>query len=119
MWTLNSIRIFVQENTSDASQIIPRLQPLNGGTILQFFGYEEQVRGINAIVVGNTDRAALMALYKTGNSYALVTPEGSGGSHFVHKISWKRIPNVCQTLRTDLPEDSPMYDFSIELYPDV
>lgn len=119
MWTLNSIRIFVQESKTDGAQIIPRLQPLNGGTILQFFGYEDEIRVLNAIIVGDTDRDALKALYKTGTSYSLVTPEGTEGDFFVKKFSYNRIPNICQTLRGDLASDSPMYTVSLELYPDI
>lgn len=118
MWKLNNIRIFVQESKQDSNQIIPRLQPLNGGTILQFFGYEDPVRNLTAIVVGDTDRDGLVTLTTTGNSYALVGPEGSDGNFFVKKASYTRIPNICQTLRTDLAEDSPMYTFDFELYPD-
>jgi hypothetical protein len=116
MWQLNGIRIFTQESKSDSSQIIPRLQPLNGGTILQFFGYESQVRSLSAIVVGDTDRDSLLALATTGTSYNLTGPEGSDGSFYVKKVSYSRIPNICQTLRIDLAEDSPMYNFDIELY---
>lgn len=117
MWTLNSIRIFVQESTAEGSQIIPRLQPLSGGTVLQIFGYEDRIHGINAIVVGDTDRDALLALRKTGNTYTLVSPEGSMGSYYVKKVAYKRIPNLCQTMRPDLAEDAPVYIFDLELYP--
>ena len=117
-WTINGTRIFVQESTTEGGQIIPRLQPLNGGTILQFFGYEDQVRSLNAYVVGDVDRDALLGLYSTGTSYSLVTPEGTEGNFFVKKVQYKRIPNICQTLRTDLAEDAPMYIFDFELYPD-
>lgn len=118
-WTLNSIRIFVQENANEGQQIIPRLQPLNGGTVLQFFGYEDEVKSVNALVVGDTDKAALIALYKTGSSYTLISPMGNLGDYFVKKASFKQIPNVCQTLRPDLDEDAPMYIFDFELYPDI
>jgi hypothetical protein len=117
-WTLNGIRIFVQENTDEGSQIIPRLQPLDGGTVLQFFGYESIVKSINAYIVGDTDKNALEALYKTGNSYTLNSPMGNLGDYFVKKISPKQIPNTCQTLRPDLASDAPMYTVDIELYPD-
>jgi len=117
MWTLNGIRIFVQEANADASQIIPRLQPLSGPTVIQIFGYESQVHSLNAIVVGDTDKAALMTLATTGLDYALVSPEGSMGDFLIKKISFKRIRNICQTLRPDLAEDSPMYVFDMELYP--
>ena len=118
-WKLNSTRIFVQESKSDSAQIIPRLQPLNSGTILQFFGWEDEVRVLNAIVVGDTDRDSLRSLYSTATSYELETPEGIEGNFFVKKVSYNRIPNVCQTLRTDLASDSPMYNFTLELYPDI
>ena len=118
MWTLNSIRIFVQEHTGDGSQIIPRLQPLAGETVLQFFGYESEVHGINAIVVGDTDLNSLKALRKSSTAYELQSPEGDRGDFYVKKVSYKRIPNICQTLRTDLAEDAPMYIVDLELYPE-
>lgn len=116
-WKLNNIRIFVQEHTGDGSQIIPRLQPLSGGTVLQFFGYESLVRSINAYVVGDTDRDALLALRKTGSSYDLTSPMGDLGNHYVKKAAFKQVRNICQTLRTDLASDAPMYLFDLELYP--
>ena len=121
MWTMNGIRIFVQESKAETSQIIPRLQPLNGGTVLQFFGYEDQVRSLDAIVVGDTDRDGLLDLVASGagTSFTLVGPEGSDGNFFVKKIGYSRIPNICQTLRTDLAEDAPMYNFNLQLYPDI
>ncbi len=117
-WTLNSVRIFVQESTAEAGQIIPRLQPVSGGTILQIFGYDTRINNINAIVVGDTDRDALMSLTTTGVSYTLVSPEGSMGDYFVRKAAYKRIPNICQTMRPDLATDSPVYIFDFELYLD-
>lgn len=121
MWTLNGTRIFVQESKTEASQIIPRLQPLNGGTVLQFFGYEDQVRSLSAIIVGDTDRDALLGLVSSGagSSYSLVTPEGTEGNFYVRKIGYARIPNICQTLRTDLAEDAPMYNIDMQLFPDI
>ena len=116
-WSLSGVRIFVQESNADGSQIIPRLQPLAGGTILQIFGYDSDVHSISAIVVGDTDRDALMALKTTGTDYALVSPEGAMGDFLVKKMSYKRIPNICQTLRPDLASDAPMYNFDMELYP--
>lgn len=116
-WELNNIRIFVQEHTGDGTQIIPRLQPLSGGTVLQFFGYESLVRNINAYVVGDTDRDALLALRKTATAYSLNSPMGSLGNHYIKKCAFKQIRNVCQTLRPDLATDAPMYIFDLELFP--
>lgn len=116
-WTLGGVRIFAQESKREASRIMPRLQPLNGGTVIQSFGYESPVHSITALVVGDTDRDALMAMSISTSDYALVSPEGSMGNFSVKKASYNRIPNICQTLRTDLAEDAPMYNFDFELYP--
>lgn len=116
-WTLNSIRIYAQEYGDEAKQVLARLQPLNAGTIIQTFGYEDNILTIGAIVVGDTDHDALMALRTTGSTYALVSPEGSKGNFYVAKVSSKRVPNICQTIRTDLAKDAPIYNMTLELYP--
>lgn len=116
-WTLNGTRMYVQEINGDSSQIIPRLQPLSGGTILQIFGYESEVNSIAAVVVGVADKNALMALRKTGLTYTLVSPEGSLGSYYVKKAAFRRIPNICQTMRPDLATDCEVYNVDLELFP--
>lgn len=118
MWTLNDVRIFVQEHTGEGGYIIPRLQPLSGETILQFFGYESEVRQVNAYIVGEADRNTLMAMRKNPISYDLVSPMGWLGKYYINKISFKQIPNICQTLRPDLDEDAPMFIVDLELYPE-
>lgn len=117
-WTLGGQRIYVQEINGEGTQIIPRLQPLSGGTILQFFGYENEVKQLNAIVVGNTKRDTLLAYRKTSTLRALVSPEGSLGDYYVKKVQYKRLPIVCQTIDTSLSEESPVYSMDFELYPD-
>lgn len=115
-WTLNGIRIFTQNLKEDVSQIIPRLQPLSGGTVLQVFGYESDVKILAGIVVGNTDKDALKSLTEGAGAVTLVAPEGSLGSYQVRSVSASRVHTLCQTLRADLPEDSPVYDVEIQLY---
>jgi hypothetical protein len=114
-WSIDGIRIFVSESKEEAGQIVPRLQPLSGGTVLQVFGYESDIRTIGAIVVGDTDKDALKAL-RTGGTATLLSPEGSLGAFTVKNVSINRIPAICQTLRGDLPEDSPVYQAEIQLY---
>jgi hypothetical protein len=116
MWSLSGIRTFVGESKEDAGQIVPRLQPLGGGTVLQTFGYESDIRVIQAIVVGDTDKDGLKDLRKSGGNYTLMSPEGSLGAFLVKKVTVSRIKCICQTLRPDLPEDSPVYNVEIELY---
>lgn len=115
-WSLDGIRTFVGESKEDAGQIVPRLQPLGGGTVLQTFGYESDIRTIKAIVVGDDDKNGLKDLRKTGGSYTLMSPWGSLGSFIVKKVTVMGIKCICQTLRPDLPEDAPVYEVEIELY---
>jgi hypothetical protein len=115
VWSLNSIRIFVSESKEDAGQIVPRLQPLAGATVLQVFGYESDVRTLGAIVVGDTDKNALKNL-RTGGSYTLNSPEGTLGSFIVKNVSITRLPSICQTIRGDLPTTAPVYQAEIQLY---
>lgn len=116
MWTLGGIRIFAQDLKEEVGQIIPRLQPLSGATVLQIFGYESDIRVISGFVVGKTDKDALKAFTETAGTKTLVSPEGSEGSYQVKNVSVQRTKSVCQTLRTDLPEESPVYSVDIQLY---
>lgn len=115
-WTLDGIRIFAQQKDDSNIQIVPRLQPLSGGTVHQFFGYEDAVTSLVAVVVGDTDKEDLEALARSGTSHTLVGPEGSFGNYIVKRALPKRQMVICQTIRTDLPEDSPVYIVDLELY---
>jgi hypothetical protein len=115
-WYMDSVRIFVDESKEDAGQIVPRLQPLAGATVLQVFGYESDVRTIHAIVVGDTDKDALKELRKGGGSYTLMSPEGSLGDFVVKNVSITRVKCICQSVRPDLAATSPVYEVEIQLY---
>lgn len=118
VWKLNNIRIFVQKQGETDKQIIARLQPLSGGTILQVFGYEGRVEKLGCTVVGNTDMDALRALSHTGSSYTLTNYEGTVGSFFVSDVQKDRVQCICQTLRSDLDSDSPVYNVELTLFKD-
>ena len=119
MWTLNNIRIFVQGYSSNNKALIARLNPVGAGTVLHFFGYDELIVKIKGTVVGNTDTTSIKSLANTGLSYELMTPEGSAGNYFVVNVDLERLPVICQSMRTDLPENSPVYTVNIELYHDI
>ncbi|KKN52734.1 hypothetical protein LCGC14_0609710 [marine sediment metagenome] len=122
-WYLNSIRIFVQGLADDANQIIASLNPLDGGTIHQIFGYSDLTKNVTAIIVGYTDKNALIALTKTGLTYTLsgvdvnATPI-SFGEYYVKSAKFKQELSICQTIRTDLPDDSPVLVVDLELLKD-
>ena len=116
MWTLGGVRIYVQNSRGNVSQIIARLQPVNGGTNLQFFGYESLIRNLTALVVGDTNLASLVAMGQdSGTTYALVSPEGSLGSFVVKSVAHNRTNSVCQTIDTTQDTDSPVYEVEMEL----
>lgn len=115
MWTLGGVRIFTQDLKEEVGQIIPRLQPLSGGTVLQTFGYEDDVRTLVGYVVGKDDKDALKSM-STGGTEQLISPEGSEGNFHIKQVVVNRVMCICQTLRPDLPEDSPVYSVEIQLY---
>ena len=116
-WSYNEIRIFVQDRVIDADQIIARLNPLSGGTILHAFGSDERIDKLNAYIVGLDDWRDLYDS-RDGASHWLTSPGGSGLFMLKHFTS-KDVMTTCQTLRTDLPEDSPVFIVDLELYIDA
>jgi len=115
-WTIGGVRIYAQESSEETGQILPRLQPLDGGTVIQAFGYESTVRAMDAIVVGDTRKNSLKAFAQTETPVALVSPEGSLGNVIVRKFNARRDKTVCQTIDPALPETAPVYNISFELY---
>ncbi len=115
-WTLGGHRIYVQKSAQNDSQIMPRLQPISGGTVLQSFGYESEVRNVTAIVVGDTIKNALKAFAKdAAASHAFVSPEGSLGNWIVKSFSADRTESTCQTIDETQPEEAPVYNVELEL----
>lgn len=115
-WQLGSVRIFTQNYDEDDKQIIARLQPVNGATVMQVFGYETMVSHIAAIIVGLTDKNTLESYSRDGVSHTLSSPIGSLGDYFVSSIRSKWQQGICQTLRPDLDTDAPVFTVDIELF---
>lgn len=116
MWVLNSTRIFVDSKQDSVKQNIARLQPIEGSTIHQTFGYELPIVKIGGIVVGEADKAALQALVQTGSAYTLSGYGTDYGTFYVSTIGFTRLRTISQTLRTDLDCTAPVYVADIELY---
>ena len=117
MWQLNGNRIYVQKSSENTSQILPRLQPLSGGTVIQSFGYDSTVRSVAAIVVGDTIKNALMALAQDGGlAHTFVSPEGSLGDWIVKSCVPNRTDSTCQSIDMTQAEDAPVYEVELELW---
>jgi len=115
-WTIGGVRIYVQESDEETGQILPRLQPLSGGTIIQAFGYESTTRNIQGLVVGETNKNSLKAFAQDSSSINFVTWEGLTHAGIVRKCQAKRTNTVCQTIDTTQATDAPVYDIAIEFF---
>lgn len=118
MWYLDTIRVFPQEFTDEGGQEIAALGPLGGGTIHQIFGWGDLVKRLNAYVVGFTDKEGIEDLRKTALTYVFSGPWGDLGNYYVKNVQMKTTNFICQTLRSDLPDDTPVFIASIELWKD-
>ena len=116
-WTIGGNRFYVQNSLEDTSQILPRLQPLAGGTVVQSFGYDSLIRKMTAIVVGDTIKNAIKGYSQDGGTvHAVVSPEGSLGNFVVRSCAVKRLPITCQTIDTLQATTSPVYELDVELF---
>ncbi len=116
-WTYGSRRFYPQKSGENTSAILPVLQPLSGGSIIQAFGYVSTVRQFSAIVVGDTIKEALEAFSKDGGTaHALVSPEGSLGNFMMKSFNVDRTMSTCQTIDVTQPEESPVYNVEFELF---
>lgn len=118
-WTLGGNRIYAQESGESTGQILPRLQPLSGGTVVQSFGYESLIRQLTVLVVGDTIKNAIEGYSQDGgSSHALVSPEGSLGNFIVRSVRVKRTKSTNQTIDTSQACETPVYEIDLELYED-
>ncbi len=117
-WSYAGYRIFVQEYQAGHKQIIPRLNPIGAGTILQIFGYDERITKVNAYVVGYSDMTQLRLLTTSGIAFDLVTPMEGTYEYFCNDVQDKLTKGICQTLRPDLAKTAPVYLVDLELYYD-
>jgi len=119
MWTFGGVRVFVQALPDSLKQIIARLQPVQGGTVHQIFGYESPVFKLKAYIVGQDDKDTLDEFYKDGNVHTLSGYWGIVGDFYVSSMSFDPQPVVYQTLRTDLDCNAQIYVVDMELFQDI
>ena len=117
-WTLGGIRIYVQELGREEEQIIPRLQPLNGGTVHQIYGYQDPIISLAGIVVGSGDCLTLHSFTTSGTMFTLSSPEGILGDYYVKSVKDSRSPYPFQFIRRDLDCMTPVFDLDVTLYKD-
>lgn len=120
MWYLDGVAIVVTGRETSNGQIIARLQPLASGTVHHIFGYEDKTSKITGLVVGSGDKGALEAFTKDAETHSLSSTDGitslGYGSYLVKSATFTMQPVIKQSIRTDLPCDSPVYEVAMELY---
>lgn len=114
LWSLNGTNIYVTDLNGSAKNTIARLQPIEGGTVLQYFGYENTITKIKAYVVGETTIATLKGYAETDSVYALMEGAIDHGDYSVSSFNFSRVPAVYQTLTNDC--DDPLFIVDMELY---
>lgn len=116
-WTYGSRRFYPNKSGENTAAILPILQPLSGGSIIQNFGYQSTVRQYGGVIVGDTIKEALEAFAKDGGTaHALVSPEGAMGNFMMKSFNADRTMSICQTIDVTQPEEAPVYDFQMELF---
>lgn len=115
MWYFGNKRIYVQTIEDSQKQIVAQLQPLAGGTVYQFFGYESPKLKLSGLVVGGDNAYHLRTLTASGVAYTLQTPEGSFGNYIPEGVKVSRLPTVYQTIDTDQDCLTAVYSVEMEL----
>jgi len=116
MWILGDIRIYVEDIKDTKAQNVVRLQPVEGGTVHQVFGYTYPIINITGKVIGFTDKEALEDLAETGSSHTLRGYGKIYGSYYIANMSFTRVYSISQTIRPDLDCDAPIFTVDLELY---
>ena len=114
-WYIDTTRIFVQGNDEDTGQVIARLQPVASGTVLQVFGHENPIVKLKGVIVGSGDKGALKGYGQDGSTHTISGPYGMR-TLYVSSVKISQMMAISQTVRTDLDETAPIFNFELELY---
>lgn len=117
MWHINTTHVYIQDIKETDKGIIARLQPLNAGTITQELGYETTVYSMKGKVVGNTNHLALRSMAQNHTAVTITGPDGTSYSGLVVvTYDANRSTYPYQTIDTSQDCETPVYDFTMELY---
>ena len=117
-WFFDSTKIFPQTYNIDKKQIIARLNPLGGGTVLHFFGYENETIKMTVMLAGETNLGVLLAAAEDGAGHYIIE-SGTGvsiTSVYVNNITANRLPVIYQTFDPSEDCDAVVYSVDMELY---
>lgn len=113
MWYLDSTRIYVREMGGEDQNVWASLTPFSGGSIRQYFGYEDETLKIVGLVAGWDNLTALKAMAKDSSMHTLSGYGRLYGDYDVSKVVWKAIQTVSHTLTENCYD--PLYEVEVEL----
>jgi hypothetical protein len=116
-WTWHGVRIYTIDENDVNKPIVAKLQPLQGGTVIQTYGYENEVIKISCYVVGASNLATLKsdADVQPLVAQALVSDLGTVGNYYLTTLSSKRSHAIRQNLDTSQSNTAPVYQVDLEL----
>jgi len=121
-WYLDNTRIYVLDMSVDEKVLIAKLNPLEGGSVYHYWGYEDEQLKIKVYVVGGTDRDEIKDMQRDGATHYL---RGSGLIDidynftipvYVSDASWTAVKNLCQNLDNSQASTTPMWEGDITLF---
>jgi phage protein U len=101
MWTFNGTQITVVDLKETDEENVVKLQPIDAGTVYQYFGYTNDTYTLQCYIVGSGDANTLKALAKTGIAYDLSFGGVSLGTFYLDKITIQWLTSYSQNFRID------------------
>lgn len=116
-WALDTTRIYVTEYQEVDKGIIARQHPLAGGTVHQYWGWEEPVLSVRAYVVGLTDKAAIRNMVRDSLTHYLYAPSGFETiTCWVNQATFEALPAGKQSFAIGKECTDQVYVVNLELY---
>lgn len=119
MWLINGNRLYVQQVENGESEIIPRLQPLNNRTVLQFFGRESPILKVQAKVVGTTNLESIRTLSRNQTLCTLSGYDFYYTDLYIRGFNYTIDSASLQTIDPLQDCETPVYTLTMELYQDA
>lgn len=118
MWTIDSLRIFTQDESDSFSQSIARLNPLDDYTVYHNFGFESDIKKLSAKVVGFPDRNTLIGYSRDGLTHVLSGVGIFWGNYYIKSVGTKMDSSIYQNFYVDADHDcdDPVFTCEIEMY---
>lgn len=115
MWYYSDTRITVTKIDEKDASIFAILQPIASGSVIQYFGWENDKVTIQGYIVGWDDRATLKGMKKTGTAYTLSGEDVYFGTYYLENLKMEQEYSYRQTFRPDKDEYDPVFKVSLEL----